>query len=141
MTGVGRAERGPERRGEGWGDVVRRAPLGVLVLGALLAFLGAGFVVAAAYFALAGPEVGWVPLLMGMGAGPLALYVALHLIRLTHWAWLAMVLVLLLLIGSSVWRLLVTPPPPTVPVLEIVLELLGLLYLARPRVRGAFASR
>jgi hypothetical protein len=131
---------GPTRGGS-WSDVLRRPPVGVLVLGGLLAFLGAGFVVGAAYFTLAEPGVGWVPLLTGAGAGPLALYVAIHLIRLTHWAWLAMVLALALLLASSLWRLAVAPPPPVAPVLEIVVELLGLAYLTRPGVRGAFARR
>jgi hypothetical protein len=132
---------GPEEWGDSWSELVRRTPLGVLVLGGLLGFLGAGFVVGAAYFTIAGPEVGWVPIVMGVVAGPLALYVAMHLVRLTHWAWQAMVLVLALLLGSSVWRLWVSPPPPTVPVLEMVLELFCLAYLFRPRIRGAFKRR
>ena len=132
---------GPDRWGERWSELLRRPPVGVLVLGGLLAFLGAGFILGAAYFTLAGPELGWTAVLTGVGAGPLALYVAIHLVRLTHWAWLAMVLVLLLLLASSAWRLVVSPPPPTVPVLEIVAELFGLAYLTRPGVRGAFTRR
>ena len=141
MAGAEDGARGPVRWGERWSELLLRPPIGVLVLAGLLSVLGAGFVVGAAYLTLAGPEVGWVPLAMGLGAGPLSLFVAIHLVRLTHWAWLAMVLVLLLLLASSIWRLWVSPPPPTVPVLEIVLELLGLTYLSRPRVRGAFARR
>ena len=62
-------------------------------------------------------------------------------VRLTHWAWLAMVLVLALLFASSAWRLWVSPPPPVVPLVEMTLELACLAYLSRPRVRGAFARR
>jgi hypothetical protein len=51
------------------------------------------------------------------------------------------VLVLALLLASSVWRLWVSPPPPTAPVLEMVLELFCLAYLFRPRIRGAFRRR
>jgi hypothetical protein len=124
-----------------WGEAVRRTPVGVLLLAGLLGVLGAGFVVGAAYLALARPEPGWVPAVMGLGAGPLALYVALHLLRLTHWAWLAMVLSLLLLLASSAWRLLTAPQRPGVAIAEIVLEVLALLYLARRRVRTAFMRR
>jgi hypothetical protein len=46
---------GPEEWGDSWSELVRRTPLGVLVLGGLLGFLGAGFVVGAAYFTIAGP--------------------------------------------------------------------------------------
>ena len=132
---------GPEQWGDSWSELARETPLGVLVLGGLLAFLGAGFVVGAAYFTIASPEVGWVPILMGVVAGPLAIYVGMHLVRRTHWAWLAMVLVLVLLFASSAWRLWVSPPPPVVPIFEMALELSCLAYLSRPRVRAAFTRR
>ena len=121
-----------------WGEMLRRPPAGVLVLAGLLAFLGAGFVVGAAYLALARPDPGWLLLAIGLGAGPLALYVALHLLRLTRWAWLAIVMADALLLASSSWRLLTAPERPAVAIAEIVLELLALVYLSRLRVRRAF---
>ena len=122
-------------------ELLRRPPFGVLVLAAALGFAGGGFVLGAAYLAFARRDLGWVPVLGGMGAGPTALYVALHLLRLTRWAWLVLVLVLILLLGSSVSRLAVAPPPAVVPIGELVIESLILLYLCRPRVRGAFTRR
>jgi hypothetical protein len=124
-----------------WLDAVRRPPVGVLVLAGLLGFLGAGFIVSSAYLAIAEPRSALGFAVAGLGAGPLAIYVALHLIRLTHWAWLALMLALVLLLASSAWRLLTAPPPRIVPIAELVVELLAVFYLTRPSVRGSFTRR
>ena len=125
----------------GWVGAVRRVPVGILFLAVALALLGAGSVLGAAYLAAERRELGWMPVLAGVGAGPLAIYVAVHLVRRTHWAWQALVLLLILLLLSSLWRVVATPPPVLSPVAEVVFELLSLAYLSRPRVRAAFARR
>ena len=141
MTGQVDAGGNDPTRGNRWVELLRRPPLGVLLSAGALAFAGGGFVLGAAYLAFAGRDVGWVPVIGGLCGGPLALYVALHLIRLTHWAWLVMVLVLILLLASSVWRLAVAPPPPVVPISEMTVEILTLAYLCRRNVRAAFTRR
>jgi hypothetical protein len=127
--------------GAGWVAGLRLVPPGVLVVAGVLGLLGAGLVLSAAYLTLARGGVGWVPVVAGAGAGPVAIYVALHLLRGTHWAWLAVVLVTVLLLASSLWRLVAAPPPPVAPLGEIAVELLALGYLLRPRVRAAFRAR
>jgi len=112
----------------------------VLVASAVLALTGVGFVAGAGYLALA-RGVGWVPLAAGLVLGPLTVYVAVHLLRGTHWAWLAVVLLLLLLLASSIWRLTAAEALDTVPIVEIAFEILGLGYLTRRPVRQSFARR
>lgn len=120
---------------------VSRAPTGVLLLAGALGVLGAGLVLGAAYLALDRQDVGWVPVVAGGGAGPVAIYVALHLVRLTRWAWQTMMLALALLLLSSLWRLVAAPPPPVAPLAEVAAELLAMAYLARKSVRSAFRGR
>lgn len=116
---------------------LRRTPAGVLILAALLALFGAALVLGAVYLALARRDVGWVVWASALAVGPLTLYVALHLARRTHWAWLALVMVLVMLLASSVWRLLAAPGLAISPIAEIIAELAALVYLLRPRVRAA----
>lgn len=125
---------------ERWGEVFRRAPFGILVVSAMLALVGAGFVLAGVWQIAIGRPLGWWAVAAALLLGPLVLYVALHLVRLSHWAWLAMCALLCLLLASSVWRLLATPPPAASPLAEIVLEVLTLLYLYRRHVRAAFRA-
>ena len=127
--------------GGGWVSALRRVPVGVLLLAGALGVLGAGLVLGAAYVLLARHGVGWVPVLVGAGTGPLAIYVALHLVRLTHWSWQAMVISLALLLVSSCWRLVGSPPPPIAPLAEIAVETAFLVYLFRPHVRAAVRRR
>ncbi|HET7321109.1 MAG TPA: hypothetical protein VFI96_01350 [Longimicrobiaceae bacterium] len=117
---------------------LRRAPLGVLVLGALLGFLGGAVFVVGSYLALSRREAGWMAWGAALAVGPLLLYMAVQLTRLARWAWLAMVLLLVLLAGSSAVRLVITPDIPMAPLGELAAEGLALLYLLRPHVRRAF---
>lgn len=121
-----------------WALRLGRVPLGVLVLGAVLAFLGAGLLVAGVYLAVARADVGRLAAAATIIVGPLAVYVALSLVRLARWAWLAIILLLTLLLGSSVVRLVYSPGLPMESIGEIALEIVSLLYLGRRRVRGAF---
>ncbi len=123
-----------------WTEIFRRAPIGVLVLGALLFFVGAGFILAGVFFLLLGtvgiPFGGVIMLLVG----PLFLYVALQLVLLQRWAWLAIVALLALLLVSSLIRAFTAEEIPIAPLFEVVVQLGTLAYLTRPRVRGAFAA-
>lgn len=123
---------------QGWAELIRGAPLGVVVVGSLLLFLGAGLVLGGFYLALARPDAGWMPWILALGIGPTALYLALHLLRRTSWAWLALVALLALLAVSSLVRLLNVPGPVLAPLAELSLEALLLVYFARPTVRRAF---
>jgi hypothetical protein len=125
---------------ERWGEVFRRAPFGILLVSALLALLGTGFVAGGLYLTLIGRGLGWWALSAALVLGPLVLYVALHLVRLSHWAWLALCALLCLLLASSILRLLATPPPAVSPLGEIVVEVATLLYLFRPRIRRAYGG-
>jgi hypothetical protein len=120
---------------------LRRTPAGMLVLAALLALFGAGLVLGAAYVALARRDVSWVVWASALAVGPLTLYVALHLARRTHWAWLALVMVLVMLLASSAWRLVAAAGLALSPIAEIASEVLALAYLLRPGVRAALRDR
>jgi hypothetical protein len=124
-----------------WNELLRRPPVGVLIVSAILAILGAGSVLGSAFMAVTHPQLGWLPLLTGLVGGALILYVAAHLLWLTHWAWLALVLLVGLLIASSLWRLAISPPPPFASLAELVVELAVLGYFLRRDVRGAFVRR
>ncbi|HET8656554.1 MAG TPA: hypothetical protein VFL93_13625, partial [Longimicrobiaceae bacterium] len=97
-----------------------------------------GFLIAGVYLAVARADVARLAAGAAIVVGPLVVYVALSLVRLAHWAWLAMVLLLALLLGSSVARLLYSPGFPTESIGEIAVESAALLYLSRRRIRGAF---
>lgn len=126
--------------GESWIRFIRGAPAGLLALSALLAVVGGGLVAGGVYFAFWRPGGGWIPVAIGLVGGPLAIYVARNLLRLRHWAWLVMVLLTLLLLLSSVWRLAVAPGLPVSPLVETIVEILVLAYLGRPRLRAALRA-
>jgi hypothetical protein len=121
-----------------WETWLRRAPLGVVVLSSVLGLLGSGFFLGGAWLAFARRDVGWAVWAGALVVGPLILYVAVRLLCLTSWAWSTMILLVGLLLASSVFRLMVTPGIPTVPIVEILLELGALAYMLRPGVRRAF---
>lgn len=126
-------------RGRDWARVFRRAPIGVLVIAALLFFVGAGFVIGAVVFALSGGGGGWVAWLSLLGAGPLLVYVALSFVLLRPRSWYIIVTLLGLLLLSSLARAVAAAEPPISPLFEVVVELSSIVYLTRPRVRRAFA--
>lgn len=117
---------------------MRRAPVGILAMGVLLCFLAAGLVLGGSYLALSRPDTGWVPWLSVLVAGPALLYLGLHLTRLTSWAWLTMVMLLVLLIASSILRAISDPDAGLSPAGELVIEAAVLAYLFRTPVRRAF---
>lgn len=121
-----------------WENWLRQAPLGVLVLSTILGLLGAGFVLAGIYLGIARPDIGWRLWLGALAIGPLTFYVAIRLLSLAAWTWSTMVVLLALLLVSSCARAWITPGTPTVPLVEIALELGALAYLATPGVRRAF---
>lgn len=123
---------------QGLGELFRGAPLGVLILCAILFFLGAGLVLGGFYLALARRDAGWMPWVVALVVGPTALYLALHLLRLTSWAWLTAVALVALLGASSLLRALGSPDSPVAPLVELGVEAVCLLYLLRPSVRRAF---
>jgi hypothetical protein len=120
----------------GWAALIRGAPLGVLILCALLFLLGAGLVLGGFFLAIARENPGWVPWTMSLAIGPTALYLALHLLRRTPWAWSATVGLLGLLLASSAIR--AVSSPGLAPAAELAVEAALLLYLARRPVRQAF---
>lgn len=126
------------REEESWGEAIRRAPLGVLVLAAALCFVAAGSVLGGAYLIFAATALGWAGWAMLLVAAPVSLYVALHLVRRSRWVWLATLIFLVLLLASSVLRALFTPGIPVAAFGEVAVELLFIVYLTRPRVRAAF---
>lgn len=133
-----REESSPGVGAESWGEAIRRAPAGVLVLAAVLCFVGAGSVVGGIYLIFAATALGWAGWGMLLVAAPLTLYVALHLLRRSAWVWLAVMIFLVLLLASSVVRAIFSPGVPIAASAEIAVEVLFLVYLSRPRIRAAF---
>jgi hypothetical protein len=125
----------------GRGEWLRRAPLGVLAIGFALLLLGSGFVLGGLYLAITRGDGGWMPWLAAIAIGPLLLYISFHVLRLSRWAWLALVGLGGLLLASALVRLLLAGPHPLAPLTEIAVEAAVLGYLTRPRIRRAFGRR
>ncbi len=124
---------------EGWGEVFRRAPIGVLVLSGLLLLAGAGFIFGGVFFALSGTGANWLVWMFLLGVGPLFVYLALHFVLLHHWAWLAVVALIILLALSALVRTVTAEAAPVAPLFELVVGLATLAYLNRTHVRKRFA--
>ncbi|CAN5768699.1 hypothetical protein BH23GEM6_BH23GEM6_06470 [soil metagenome] len=121
-----------------WASSVPSAPVGVLVLAAFLFFVASGSIVGGLYLIFTAAELGWAGWSMLLVAAPVTLYMAIHLMRLTYWAWSAIVIALVLLLISSLLRAIFSPGIPIAALGEIALESLFLFYLSRPRIRNAF---
>jgi hypothetical protein len=124
-----------------WSTVFRQAPIGVLAIGVVLGLIGAGFVLGAAFFVLrggAGAAPRWAAAAALALLGPLCLYLGIAFVRLHRWARGAVTALLLLLAVSAAVRVFTVEGPPVSPLVEGTVALLALLYLCRPRVRGAF---
>lgn len=115
-----------------------RLPLGITLIAALLAILGIGSIGAATYVLLTTGNANVWLVGTAVAAGPAILYLSFHLLRLAPWTWRTLTVVLVLLAISSIVRLAVTPGLAVAPVGEILVELAGLFYLTRPRVRKLF---
>ncbi len=127
----------PEGAG-GWSATIRGTPLGVLVLAAVLCFVAAGAILGGVYLLMSASDMGWVGWTMLLVAAPVSLYMAIHLVRLTPWAWSAILMTLALLLVSSVIRAIFSPGIPVAAIGEIVIEGIFLFYLTRARIRAAF---
>lgn len=108
------------------------------MLATLFAIVGGGMVVGGAYYTLSESDAGWMPLATGIVLGPLSLYTAYHLLRLTHWGWLTLLILILLLLASSLLRAFMSASVATALIAELAVEAAILLYLLRPSVRRAF---
>jgi hypothetical protein len=119
-------------------SVFATAPIGVLVIGALLLFLGAGLIIGGVVLLLSGRPGGWPAWLGLLASGPLAIYLSLHFVDGDRWAWITVVALLLLILGSGVARAIAGGGPPIASLVEVVVSLGCLAYLFRARVRGGF---
>jgi hypothetical protein len=149
MPSVERSEKGAEllspdrtgsRRIARFAARFRRAPLGIVLLTCLFAMSGAGLMAGGGYVLLSGQSVTPWAGAAAILVGPAVLYVAYHLLRLTHWTWLALVMLTGLLFLSSVVRLIVSPGISVPAILEIIGELALAFYLSRPGVRQVFST-
>lgn len=118
-----------------------RLPLGISLIAALLAMLGLASIGAGTYVLIATERGNPWLVASALAAGPAILYLAYQLFRLAPWTWRTLIAVLVLLLLSSIIRLVVTPGLQVAPLSEIVIEIGSLFYLTRPRVRGRFDSR
>jgi hypothetical protein len=100
--------------------------------------VASGSILGGLYLIFSAAELGWAGWTMLLVAAPVTLYMAIHLVRLTYWAWTVMVIALVLLLISSVLRAFFSPGIPTAALFEIAVELLFLFYLSRAHVRTAF---
>ena len=121
-----------------WGRRFRGAPIGVLVIATLLFFAGGGLTIAGVFYLLGGEQGSALLWLVMLPVGPLMVYVALLLVSLHPRAWTVVIALLVLMMLSSVARVLLADAPPYAPLGEVVVEALTLLYLLRPRVRRLF---
>jgi hypothetical protein len=116
----------------------RTAPLGILLIAAVLAVIGVGSVTVGVYLALSdGVPSLWAGTI-ALVVAPTILYLAYHLLSLARWAWVALLVVTGLLFVSSLVRIAVTPEFPVAATLEIVAELVLAFYLTRAGIRGKF---
>lgn len=116
---------------------IRSTPLGILLVAALFAMIGLGTIVAGFYLMIERGSLTLWASIVALVIGPTILYMTYHMVRRSHWAWTALVCLVGLLLVSSVVRLVVSPSPVS-PIGEIVVELLLLFYLTRPKMRANF---
>jgi hypothetical protein len=116
---------------------IRTTPLGILLVAAVLAMIGLGTIVAGFYLMIEEGSLTLWASIVALVIGPTILYLTYHMVRRTHWAWMALVCLGALMLISSLVRLFVSPSPVS-PAGEIVIELLLLFYLTRPKMRASF---
>lgn len=116
----------------------RGAPLGILMIAALLGIAGAGSVMAGGYLALTGSASAAPSAAFAILVGIAVLYFVINLLTLARWAWLALLALTVLLLVSSVVRLFLMPGAAVVLLAEIGVEFVVAYYLTRDRIRGRF---
>lgn len=114
-------------------------PIGILLIAAVLLIVAAGLLVGGVYLLLDRERITLWAVALVLVASPAILYLDYHLIRFTHWAWMTLVALLVLMAVSSVGRLLLSPGLPIAPGGEILLEILAAWYLSRPGIRSRFS--
>jgi hypothetical protein len=123
-----------------WAEVFRQTPIGVLVVGFLLLLVGAGLMLGGIIFLVSGRASAWPVWLVLFGAGPLAIYLALHFVWRRRWAWTTVVAMLMLALFTATVRALRAEVIPVAPISEIVVAGATLMYLLRTRVRQTFVE-
>jgi hypothetical protein len=127
---------------------MRDRPVGVTILSILMVILGA-WTLCGGLFDLAGFSFGFIGALFGAGPsavagfwavfnliwGVLAILLGLGLWRLMRFAWVGIIIVLLVRLISFVYALF---GPPGVDWLGTIVTALLLIYLTRPSVRASF---
>lgn len=113
-------------------------PLGISFIAGLLAIIGVGSIAAGIYGLLASGSVSAWAAATGLAAGPAILYLAFHLVQFARWTWRTLMVVLVMLLISSVARLLAAPDMVAPPIIEILVELSALYYLSRNKIRMRF---
>jgi hypothetical protein len=117
---------------------LRRAPLGVLLISAMLVIGGVGSLVAGGYLLLREGSLSTWAGATSIVIGPAILYFAYELVRLARWTWLALAVLLVLLFLSSIVRAIVSPGVPTAALLEVVLEIVAAAYISRRTIRTTY---
>ena len=128
----------PGTAGPGLTARLRSVPIGVLVIAAFFGILGLGSVTAGLYMVVQERSIGLWAAVTGLLGGPLILYLAWHMLRLSRWSWLALMVLVWMLFLSSVVRFVVAPGLAVSQLGEVVLEVAIAYYLLRPRVLAAF---
>ncbi len=116
----------------------RDAPLGILLIAALLGIGGAGAVMAGGYLALTGGGAALPSAGIAIIVGVAVLYLVSNLLTLARWTWVALIALVVLLLVSSVARLFLLPDALGVLLAEIALEIVIGYYLTRERIRTRF---
>ena len=127
---------------------MRDRPLGVTILAVLMVILGA-WTLCGGLFDLAGFSLGFIGTLFGAGPsasagfwgvfnliwGIVAVLLGLGLWRLMRYAWLGIIIILVVRLISFGYALI---GPPGVDWIGTIVTLLLLVYLTRPSVKGNF---
>jgi hypothetical protein len=127
----------PHHRGP-VGAALASAPLGVAVLGMTLAFAGALITGAGLYLLASGEDPRRYFWLFLIPAGLAGVHLGVKLVQRRPWARRAMLVLLGLLAASALLRAAFTPGLAYAVFVELIILVLLLRYLLRPRIVRAF---
>ncbi|MEX2583232.1 MAG: hypothetical protein WD766_08150 [Gemmatimonadota bacterium] len=128
----------PPSRRRSISRALRGTPFGILLMAAVFAMIALTAMAGGVYLAFFGSSGSVLVGVLAVVAGPAILYLCYHLVQMSRWAWLAVLVLVALLFLSSVARVAVTPTVQISSLAEILIELVIAYYLTRPGLRRAF---
>lgn len=129
------------RRGGRVGEALAHAPLGVAALAVILVFAGALVTGAGFYLLVSGEDPRRFFWLFLVPAGLTGIYLGVKLVQRRPWAHRAMLVLLGLLAVTALLRAAFTPGLAYAVLAELIVLVLVIRYLLRPRILRAFHTR